>query len=156
MLSNAAHLIFLILAAMKKYFFLLPLSVLLFFYSCTKDKNNSGIPYVPVNIDIYPANPQYINLSVIGGWVYVTGGSRGIIIYRFSQDEFFAYDRHCTYQPQNSCGKVKMDTDNITLLDTCCGSKFIVTDGSVIQGPAGLPLQQYQAYYDGTTLHITN
>ena len=49
-----------------------------------------------------------------------------------------------------------MDTDNITLVDTCCGSKFIVVDGSVINGPAGLPLQRYQTYYDGTTLHITN
>ncbi len=130
---------------------------LAFFTSCNKNSNNnSNIPYVPVNIDIYPANPQYNDLNVIGGWLYITGGSRGIIIYRFTQDEFYAYDRHCTYQPTNSCGKVIMDTDNITLVDTCCGSKFIVVDGSVINGPAGLPLQRYQTYYDGTTLNITN
>lgn len=142
---------------MKKINFLFPVLLLLLLSSCNKDgNNNSGIPYVQVAIDIYPANPQYIDLNVIGGWLYITGGSRGIIIYRFSQDEFYAYDRHCTYQPQNSCGKVRMDTDNITLLDTCCGSKFIIVDGSVIQGPAGLPLQRYQTYYDGTTLHITN
>ena len=129
----------------------------LFFISCSKNgNNNSNIPYVPVNIDIYPANPQYINLNVDGGWVYLTGGSRGIIVYRLAQGEYYAYDRHCTYQPLDACGKVKMDTDNITLVDTCCGSKFIVVDGSVINGPAGLPLQRYQTYYDGTTLHITN
>lgn len=130
---------------------------LVFFTSCSKNgNNNSNIPYVPVNIDIYPANPQYINLNVDGGWIYLTGGSRGIVVYRLSQGEYYAYDRHCTYQPLDACGKVKMDTDNITLVDTCCGSKFIVVDGSVINGPAGLPLQRYQTYYDGTTLHITN
>jgi len=139
---------------MKKIIILFP--VLFLLISCSKNINNSNIPYVPVNIDIYPANPLYIDINVVGGWIYVNGGSRGIIIYRFSPDEFYAYDRHCTYQPTNACGKVKMDTDNITLVDTCCGSKFIVVDGSIINGPAGLPLNKYQTYYDGTTLHITN
>ncbi len=141
---------------MKKFITLIPFSFLLLLSSCSKNNNTNWIPYVPVNIDIYPANPQYININVIGGWVYVTGGSRGIIIYRFSQDEFYAFDRHCPYQPTNSCGKVKVDSDNITLADSCCGSKFIIVDGSVIQGPAGLPLKKYKTYYDGTTLHITN
>ncbi len=124
--------------------------------SCSKNNNTNWIPYVPVNIDIYPANPQYIDLYPVGGWIYHTGGSRGLIIYHFSQDEYYAFDQHCPYQPTNSCGTVRMETDDITAVDTCCGSQFIITDGSVIQGPAGLPLKQYQTYYDGTTLHITN
>lgn len=138
-----------------KNFLLLSVTLILL-TSCSKSNNSSNIPYVPVNIDIYPANPQYNDLNVIGGWLYINGGSRGIIIYRYTQDEFYAFDRHCTFEPTNTCGKVKMDTDNITLVDTCCGSKFIVVDGSVINGPAGLPLKRYQTYYDGTTLHITN
>lgn len=141
---------------MKKSIFIILVIAIALFSSCSKNNNNSNIPYVQVNFDIYPANPLYINLNVDGGWIYVNGGSRGIIIYRMSQGEYYAYDRHCTYQPQNSCGKVKMDTDNITLLDTCCGSKFIVVDGSVINGPAGLPLKRYQTFFDGTTLHVTN
>lgn len=141
---------------MKNFLILISVLLTVLFYSCNKDNNNSGIPYVAVNIELYPANPQYISLYPIGGWIYLTGGSRGIIVYHFTQDEYFAFDRHCTYQPENSCGRVKMDTDNITALDSCCGSKFIITDGSVIQGPAGLPLKQYQTYYDGTTLHISN
>ncbi len=138
---------------MKNYFLLLFSCLAL--VSCDKN-NNDGVPYVAVNIDIYPANPVYSQLNAVGGWVYVNGGSRGLIIYRFTQDEFHAYDRHCPYQPLNSCGKVKVDTDNITAVDTCCGSKFIIVDGSVINGPAGIPLKQYQCFYDGTTLHISN
>jgi nitrite reductase/ring-hydroxylating ferredoxin subunit len=141
---------------MKNFLFLITVSFLLLLSSCSKNNNTDWIPYVPVNIDIYPANPQFISLYPVGGWVYLTGGSRGIIVYHYTQDEYYAFDRHCPYQPTNSCGKVKMDTDDITAVDTCCGSKFIVVDGSVIQGPAGLPLKQYQTNYDGTTLHITN
>lgn len=140
---------------MKKLILFTSFSFLVLLLSCKKT-NNSVIPYVAVNIDIYPANPQYINLFPIGGWVYLTGGSRGIIVYHFDQDQYYAYDRHCTYQPQNSCGRVKIESDNITATDSCCGSKFIIVDGSVLQGPAGVPLQQYQTYFDGTTLHITN
>ena len=124
--------------------------------SCSKNTNYGGIPLVSVNFDIYPANPMYSALNPVGGWVYVNGGSRGIIIYHYTLDEFHAYDRHCTYQPQNSCGRVKVSSDNITLVDTCCGSKFVIVDGSVLNGPAGMSLKQYQCTYDGTTLHVSN
>ena len=95
-------------------------------------------------------------LAIPGGWTYINGGSRGIIIYRASNDVFKAYDRHCTFDSSNSCALVSVEVNNITGFDDCCGSKFILTDGSVTQGPANLPLKQYQTSFDGNELRIFN
>ena len=95
-------------------------------------------------------------ISVPGTWTYINGGSRGIIIYRVSNEEFRAFDRHCTYDSGNSCALVSVDATNITGVDECCGSTFILTDGSVTQGPASLPLKQYQTSYDGAVLRVFN
>jgi uncharacterized protein YuzB (UPF0349 family) len=38
----------------------------------------------------------------------------------------------------------------------CCDSKFILVDGSVIDGSAARGLQQYRTSFDGNTLWITN
>ncbi|PCJ28795.1 MAG: hypothetical protein COA97_00185 [Flavobacteriales bacterium] len=122
---------------------------------CSKDEK-SNIPLVVVDIIIYTNDPAFNVISVPGGWTYVNGGSRGIIIYRVSNDQFNAYDRHCTYDSNNSCALVSVDASNIIGLDDCCGSKFLLTDGSVTNGPANLPLKQYQTSFDGQVLRIFN
>ncbi len=123
--------------------------------SCKKDTPNT-IPYVAVDIYLYTSNPSFFNLNVVGGWVYVTGGSRGILIYRKSSSEFMTYDRNCTYQSTLTCATVVVDNTNIIATDTCCHSKFSLYDGSVIQGPAGLPLKAYNNNFDGNVHHIYN
>ncbi|PJB13996.1 MAG: hypothetical protein CO118_10880 [Flavobacteriales bacterium CG_4_9_14_3_um_filter_32_8] len=124
-------------------------------FSCSKN-NDSNIPLVTVNIIIHINDPAYNMLTVPGGWTYLNGGSRGIIVYRASNDVFQAYDRHCTFDSSNSCALVSVEVNNITGFDDCCGSKFILTDGSVTQGPANLPLKQYQTSFDGNELRIYN
>ena len=52
--------------------------------SCKKD-NDGNVPITGVDILIYVNNPSYINLNAVGGWVYITGGVRGIIVYRKSK-----------------------------------------------------------------------
>ena len=138
---------------MKPLFLSITLIVLLSI-SCKKDKE--VIPNVPIDIYVYTNDPQFIDLNAVGGWVYVAGGSRGIIIYRKSNDEFMTYDRHCTYQPNNSCARVEVNSSDIIAVDSCCGSQFVITDGSVSNGPASQPLRAYQNTYDGTVLHIYN
>jgi Rieske Fe-S protein len=139
---------------MKRYGFVLLFSVVAGFLAC-RDKNNV-VPNTYVDVMIYTNNPAYVNLNVIGGWVYVDGGARGLIIYRKSNDEFAAYDRNCTYNPSDACATVHMETDNITASDTCCGSRFQVIDGSVIKGPAAQGLRRYQTTFDGSVLHVYN
>lgn len=143
----------------KVLFFSLVFFIAGYITSCKKDTEDV-VPYVYVNTYIYTTSPEFVNLNAVGGWVYITGGSRGIVIYRNSIDEFMAYDRHCTYKPLNSCdkegGTIEVEQSNITAVDSCCGSKFVLTDGSVINGPASLPLKQYQAKLEGNTLYIFN
>ncbi|MES2284509.1 MAG: hypothetical protein V4547_02390 [Bacteroidota bacterium] len=123
--------------------------------ACKKDTDN-GVPITPVDIYLYTNNPSFVNLNGVGGWVYVTGGVRGILVYRKSPSEFMAYDRNCTYQSSDACATVVVDATNILATDTCCHSKFSMYDGSVTQAPAGLPLKAYNTTFDGNVLHIYN
>lgn len=134
-------------------FFLMALAI--FIFGCKKRKN-TVIPYIPVNIYIYPSDPNFNKINTPGGWVYLNGGSRGIIVYRRSNEEFVAYDRHCTYDTENACGQVEVTSSQITAIDSCCMSEFVLTDGSVVKSPATVPLQSYQVSYNGNELHIFN
>ncbi len=121
---------------------------------CKKDKKDQ-IPYVYVNFYMN-ISTQYIGLNNIGGYEYITGGVRGIIVYRRSTEEFMAYERDCPYQPSNSCALVQVDNSAVMAVDSCCGSKFLLLDGSIVKGPATIMLKQYHTSFDGTTLHIFN
>jgi len=135
---------------LQKIFCVVILFAQIVFLPGCKDDNQEQVPNVLVDIQVNINNPGYINLQATGGWMYFDGGSRGIIVYRKSTDEFIAMDRHCPYQPSNSCGQVKVDSaSNVIAIDDCCGSRFLMTDGSVNQGPATMNLKIYQTYYDG-------
>ncbi len=123
--------------------------------SCRKEQPG-GVPLTTVDFQINVNNPAYVDLSAPGGWLYLTGGSLGIIVYRKSLEEFVAMDRHCPYQPAELC-KVYVDESEVIARDTtCCGSAFLLLDGSVTEGPAALGLQRYNTAFNGTTLRIFN
>lgn len=119
-------------------------------------QNNRPIPEVQVNLAINLQNPEYQTLYGVGNWVYVSGGSKGIIVFRANSDEFKAYDRHCTYRSEESCSRVFVGDNNISANDTCCSSSFQLLDGSPIGGPATIGLQQYNTSFDGNILRIWN
>jgi hypothetical protein len=85
---------------------------------CRKEERG-GVPLTPVDININVNNPSYADLAVTGGWVYLTGGSQGIIVYRSSPETFVALDRHCPYQPAEYC-RVTVDESEIIARDTAC------------------------------------
>ena len=128
---------------------------LLFTPQCKKDKKDQ-IPYVYVNFYLDINSTLNTGLNNIGGYEYVTGGVRGIIIYRRSTDEFMAYERNCPYQPSNSCALVEVDNSAVMAVDSCCGSQFLLLDGSIVKGPATILLKQYHTYFDGIKLHVYN
>jgi len=145
---------------MKRHYFkiiAIPAFLLVFLFvmpQCKKDKDEIPNAYVNFSIDVN--SPQYNGLNNIGAYIYFTGGVRGIIIYHESVDEFMAYERNCPYQPSNSCATVEVDNSAVIAVDSCCGSKFLLLDGSVINGPATRQLKQYSTSFDGTTLHVFN
>ncbi len=94
--------------------------------------NDYPIPDVPVNVSINLDLPSYIPLNAPGGYVYVNGGSRGLIIYR-NFDEFVAMDRHSTFNSDDPCAVVEVNPDNaFELIDTCSGSVFSIMNGVVL------------------------
>lgn len=138
-----------------KYIFYTLFITLIIIAGCKKDGTNN-VPETSVDIYMYTNNPSFVNVSVVGGWVYISGGIRGILLYRKSNSEFMAYDRNCTYQSSNPCATVYVDNTNIQATDTCCHSRFSIYDGTVYQGPASLPLKSYRTTFDGNVLHVYN
>ncbi len=136
---------------LNRVFFL----VFLALNSCQTSDQQAVIPFVPVDIQVFTSDPLYINLNFVGGFAYVPGGSRGIVVYKVDVNNFVAFDRHCTHDISNPCGIVEFE-DTFTLKDYCCGSQFLVTDGSVLSQPANFPLQQYNTSFNGEILRIFN
>ncbi len=135
-------------------FFLLSFAL----FSCKKNDNTintNGVPYVRVNQTIYGSDPVMSKINAVGGWVYIAGGSKGIILYHKSIDSYVALDRHSTYNVAQGC-VVQVDKTDIMAVDTCSGSEFLISDGIPTKGPATLPLTQYQTRLDGGNLVIFN
>tara|TARA_Y100000385_G_scaffold220204_1_gene229773 strand:- start:390 stop:827 length:438 start_codon:yes stop_codon:yes gene_type:complete len=143
-------------ATIYKFLSFLSISSLILSFSCSKQRNI--VPNVYVDQYINLSLPSYGSLNIIGGWSYISGGSKGIIIYRQSYNQFSAYDRHCTYNADNPCGKANVDSTNSFVECYCDGSQFQLYDGLVIQGPASYSLKNYQTSYDeiNNLLHIYN
>lgn len=127
-------------------------------FSCKKttEEQQPEIPFVMVNFVIMPNSTQYIELNQPGGVVTVTGGYRGIIIYRKTENEFMAYERACAYDPTADSARVQIESSGITCVCPKCKSKYILLDGSPFEGVSRWPLKQYRTNYDGTYLYITN
>lgn len=128
-------------------------SVALLMHGCDEE-NQQYIPYVQVDIYLNLSLPAYQTLNFPNEYIYINGGSRGIVVYN-DNGTYRCFDRHSPYEPQNNC-MVSVNTGTIIAEDPCSGSQFILTDGSVVGGPATLPLKPYHNTFDGTTIHITN
>lgn len=135
-------------------FFLWPLFsfILLAPMSCRKE-SQPDIPYIYIDRTLYPNTLDYIPT---GGYAYINDGYRGLLIYRLLPDEFKVYERCCPYDPHQSFAVVRVENSGLTCIDTVCGSRYILTDGSPTSGPSAYALRQYKWSYDGEALHIYN
>jgi len=129
---------------------LLPL--LFFLYGCGKN-NINPVPNIPFDITIDINLPSYNALNGVGGWCYVNGGSRGIIVYRRSIEEFVAFDRHSPQDPNGTCTTPLFpDTNNfLQLNDTCNNATFSLYDGMPISN-SSFGLRQYMTVFDGSNM----
>jgi nitrite reductase/ring-hydroxylating ferredoxin subunit len=125
--------------------------------SCRDDDSLDQVPVVPVDILLAIDLPLYAPLQNPGGWVYLNGGSEGIVVYRISATDFSAFDRHCTFQVANRCRTHIDENTNLTMVDyDCCESVFNLFDGTPLSGPARRPLRRYQTIFNvnNNTLRI--
>jgi nitrite reductase/ring-hydroxylating ferredoxin subunit len=132
------------------------LSLFFIVFSCGEEEELPDIPYVYVNFSINPNSTEYLELNQPGGWIYLTGGYRGILIYRLSMTDFMAFERACPYDPNVSGARIEVDTSGITTFCPVCHSKYILIDGSPFEGPSHYPLKAYRTTYDGNFLYVYN
>ena len=126
--------------------------VLIIASSCFKN-NQNPVPSIPFDITIDINLPSYYQLQGVGSWTYVNGGSRGIIVYRRTIDEFVAFDRHSPMDPNGTCFlPLFPDQDNfLQLKDTCSSARFSLYDGGAISG-SQFGLRQYATQFNGSNL----
>jgi nitrite reductase/ring-hydroxylating ferredoxin subunit len=112
------------------------------------------VPNVSVSVTIGPTT--LAQLGVNSSMYYSgTAGIKGIIIYKESEGNYLAFERLCPYYPNDDCA-VDIDDSKISAKCPCCGSEFSLIFGTVLNGPAKFSLKQYQTYFTGTRLEITN
>ena len=74
---------------------------------CRDIHENPNYPNAIINITINLNQIDYYDLRVVSGYTYLTSDpmstSRGLIVYRLSQDEFRAYDRLPPNEPNACC-----------------------------------------------------
>lgn len=132
------------------YFLLLLLGLML--QSCEPQRIDN-IPYAFVEIDINLNLTAYLDLQRDGGYVYILGGVKGIIIYRESATVYRAFEQNSPVNPTNVCAIVVVDTSNLFLIDQCSRAIFDF-NGNPTNGISQFPLRQYTTILDKNWLYI--
>lgn len=112
-------------------------------------ENEERIPYAYVDFILYLDMPQYFQVRTPGNYLYLTGGVKGIILYCEYADSYRAYERNCPYKPSDPNAILEVDSTGVFLVCQHCESKFLIMDGSVVNGPAKYPVLQYATYLEG-------
>lgn len=132
--------------------------IFFFLFACDPNLSDDPIPYIPFNDYVINLNlPEYIALRTDGGYKEVNSvGVRGVIIYRVNSTNYIAYERNCSFQPNEACATVNVHSSGLFMTDACCGSNFNFTDGNPTGGPAWRPLVRYRTQLSGSELTITS
>lgn len=125
---------------------------------CQPDLQDDVIPWQPFDVINVNLNlPEYINLKMDGGYVYLNdGGVRGLILYRQNPSNYIAYERNCSFQPNTACATVEVHVSTLYIFCPCCSSNFDFASGYPTAGPAWRPLRKYDTSLNGSTLTITD
>ena len=137
---------------MKKAKFLV--FFLIIISSCGDSNDYIKNVYIDVEIDL--SLPEFSSLNTVGNSIFIEGGNKGIIIYRFSNYEYNIYDRNCSYEPNLECSYIDSINSTIAMCG-CCSSAFLLDqNGVAANSPAVLPLKQYNYSLNNSLLHIFN
>jgi hypothetical protein len=148
----------------KLFFFLFHLSVFLFLPACSKDEMNvvpETLVNFTININNYPLGltQSIVLTNTMVGTPNLGYDNNGIIIFRNSQSEFFAYDRTCTYHVEESYA-VNIGSSSLFAVCPACSSLFQLSFSGFPsdESLATYPLKQYRAtFYPNTMdLYVTN
>lgn len=152
----------------KRLILLFAMIAMVFSPACRDDEridpSRDFFPPINVFVTVNTLFPQYAELNIPLGYVYLTEGYRGIVLCRTADDRYVAYDRTCSYNTKDSCAFVSMDSNRVQLrcgqfrpnFQQCCNSRFDASSGIPISGDARIPLRQYFTSVQGTTITISS
>jgi len=107
------------------------------------------------NID---SDPEFKALTAPNSAVYVKGGIGGIIIFRakYEQaiDDFYAFDRACPHEGENTTKVVWSKDDPFYATCPKCGSVYNLVGKAIDKGPSEYPLFSYNCDFYGEDIHV--
>ncbi|MHC1702536.1 MAG: hypothetical protein AB9846_01390 [Tenuifilaceae bacterium] len=126
-------------------------------FGCSDDQSQI-VPYVRVGFYVNLDLPQFNSLTAVNNAViYAEAGYNrsGVIVYRYLQDEFFAFDATCPQHIEDITA-VKLDGGGSAGTATCpkCGTVYYLSNYGY---PAkGYPLKRYNVNKSGNMLYVSN
>ena len=125
-------------------------------FACDNDAQVDELPpavFADIVIDL--GLPEYQNLTRDGGFVRLSQGLRGIILYRENSTSYHAIEQNCTYLPFEAGSTADIDPNNPVLMrDPSCNSIFRLPDVFPSGGPAIIPLRKYSVNLNARILTI--
>ncbi len=101
-------------------------------------------------------NPEFIDLQVVGGWAYTSGGISGIIIYHSGINTYLAYERSAPHLTPQACSQMVVK-NSLTMECACDDSVFNILNGAPMTDGVNYAAKQYRVLNTGpNTLQITN
>ena len=108
--------------------------------SCT---NIDNVPYVDFYIDL--ADPQYSDLTYVGGYEYVND----VLVFKALDFQYYALQQYCT---SDGCA-VQYQAAFHEVVCPCDQVHYDIY-GNIIMGPSVSPLYQYATSLTGTLLRV--
>lgn len=128
------------------------------------NRTTEQIPTGPVNLNIDLNLPSYMHLINPGTHSYLEGGVKGVLIVHDYEDNWYAFERGCAFEPLSACAKIWVDSVSIQLqcgtptatgFQPCCNSKYTY-GGFPLQGEARGRLARYQIQRNGNAIMVYN
>jgi len=140
--------------SLKKFFIL----TLLLTVGCNRDLTDDPIPFVPFapyTITLYL--PEFQSLAFDGGYKTIGSiGVRGVLLYRNTSTSYLAFEKNCSYHPNDAGATIDVHASKLFMTCSGCGSTFNFMDGMPSGGVAWRPLRRYRVELTTPTLMITN
>lgn len=104
---------------------------------------------------VEPNSAQYPGLNNVGGYQYLTGGHRGVVIVRTAYNDFVCYERTCPCNDSSQVSVSKTWGSSILECPDCHSLFSVYNDGMPMDGSVtSCNLFQYSTTFDGTKLYV--
>ncbi|PKP39247.1 MAG: hypothetical protein CVT98_02545 [Bacteroidetes bacterium HGW-Bacteroidetes-15] len=126
-------------------------------FSCVEEEEII-VPNVYVNFNISLDLPQFVALNSVNNSVKVPDegyDDNGVIIYRFTLDEFLAFDATCPQHITISTS-INLDDNGAAGTATCPHCQTTYSFFNFGQASSGYPLKRYKVKQSGSFLNVTN